>query len=248
MDEDRIWIALRAHTAARIGLKRASAALATAPLLDLRLAQARARDAVHASLDDVQLTMELAALGYPVLSVASAAEDRQSYLLRPDLGRRLAATADAALAACSGRYDVVFVLADGLSAHAVQRHALPVLSLAIASLRAEAWAIAPLVIIRHGRVAVGDAIARALGAASVVVLIGERPGLSASDSMGAYLTFQPHAQTSDADRNCVSNIQPQGLGYAAAGFKIAYLLRAMRAARLSGVRLKDDSDRLPMVN
>ncbi len=244
MDEDRIWSTLRAHTTARIGLERAGAALATAPLLDLRLAQARARDAVHASLDNVQLTAELAALGYPVLAVASAAGDRQTYLLRPDLGRRLATSADAALAAHGGRYDVVFVIADGLSAHAVQRHALPVLSQAMASLRPEGWTIAPLVVVRHGRVAVGDAVAAALGATSVVVLIGERPGLSASDSMGAYLTFQPRAHTSDAERNCVSNIRPQGIDYAAAGFKIVYLLRAMRAARLSGVKLKDELDRL----
>ena len=116
----------------------------------------------------------------------------------------------------------------------------------MASLHAEGWTIAPLIIVRHGRVAVGDAVALALGAQSVAMLIGERPGLSAPDSMGAYLTFQPHAHTSDADRNCISNIRPQGIDYAAAGSKIAYLLRAMRAVGLSGVRLKDDSDRLPM--
>ena len=246
MDDDRIWSALRRHTAARIGLKRAGAALATAPLLDFRLAHARARDAVHEPLDDARLMAELAALGHPVLSIASAAEDRRTYLLRPDLGRRLAPSAAVALAAHRAGYDVVFVIADGLSARAVHRHAFPVLSQAVASLHAEGWTIAPLIIVRHGRVAVGDAVALALGAQSVAMLIGEHPGLSAPDSMGAYLTFQPHAHTSDADRNCISNIRPQGIDYAAAGSKIAYLLRAMRAVGLSGVRLKDDSDRLPM--
>ena len=130
--------------------------------------------------------------------------------MRPDLGRRLAANAAAALAAHKGDYDVVFVVADGLSARAVVLHARPVLSQAIMALRAEGWRIAPLVIVCHGRVAIGDAIATALGAASVAVLIGERPGLSAPDSMGAYLTFRPHAQTNDAERNCISNIRPQG--------------------------------------
>jgi len=126
----------------------------------------------------------------------------------------------------------------------VQQHARPVLARTIETLRAEHWQVAPLVVVRHGRVAIGDAIASAFNAACVAILIGERPGLSAADSMGAYLTWQPDAATTDADRNCISNIRPGGIGYADAAFKIAYLLRAMRARRLSGVRLKDDSDRL----
>lgn len=242
--EDQVWTMLRGLTAARIGLKRAGASLATAPLLDLRLAHARARDAVHQPLDEVLLRTELATLGGPVVSIASAAQDRRTYLMRPDLGRRPAADADAALLTHRGEYDVVFVVADGLSARAVARHARPVLSHALPALRAERWQIAPLVIVRYGRVAIGDAIAAALGADCAAVLIGERPGLSAPDSMGAYMTYKPHAGTSDAERNCISNIRPQGIGYDAAGFKIAHLLRAMRARRLSGVRLKDDSDRL----
>ena len=180
-----------------------------------------------------------------MLAVASAAADRQSYLMRPDLGRRLAPRAEAALAPHAGSgYDVVFVVTDGLSARAVQMHAAPVLAGVLPALRAEGWRIAPLVIVRHGRVAIGDAIADVLRADCVVVLIGERPGLSAPDSMGAYLTWQPGPQTTDADRNCISNIRPDGIGYADAAFKLAHLLRAMRARRLSGVRLKDDSDRL----
>ena len=240
---DEIWTGLRRLTAARIGLRRAGAALATAPLLDFRLAHARARDAVHETLDDARLIADLNKLGEPVLSVTSAADDRQSFLMRPDLGRRLAPHTEAALRPHADNYDVAFVVADGLSARAVQSHAEPVLSPVVAALRAESWRIAPLVIVRHGRVAIGDAIATALHAACVTMLIGERPGLSAPDSMGAYLTWQPQACTTDADRNCISNIRPEGIGYADAAFKIVYLLRAMRTRRLSGVQLKDDSDR-----
>jgi ethanolamine ammonia-lyase small subunit len=123
-------------------------------------------------------------------------------------------------------------------------HAQPVLTDVVPRLRAEGWRIAPLVIVRHGRVAIGDAVAIALRADCVVILVGERPGLTAPDSMGVYLTWKPGAQTKDADRNCISNVRPEGIGYADAAFKLAYLLRAMRARRLSGVQLKDDSDRL----
>lgn len=230
-------------TAARIGLKRAGASLATGPLLDFKLAHARARDAVLEPLDEARLAAELAGLG-AVISVASAATDRQTYLLRPDLGRRLAASAVAALGAHKGNYDVVFVVADGLSSRAVALHAGPVLSLTMPALRAEAWRIGPVVVVRHGRVAIGDAITTILGAASVAVLIGERPGLSAPDSMSAYLTFSPRPETSDAERNCISNIRPQGVDYAVASARLAYLLRAMRARGLSGVALKDESDRV----
>jgi ethanolamine ammonia-lyase small subunit len=236
------WSALRTLTSARIGLARTGASLATAPLLDLRLAEARARDAVHAPLDMARLADDLAALGGPPLTVASAADDRQSYLMRPDLGRRLAPGADAVLAPHAGRHDVALVVADGLSARAVQTHAAPLLALVLPRLRAESWRIAPIVIARHGRVAIGDAIAAALGAACVAVLIGERPGLSAPDSMGAYLTWQPGLHTTDADRNCISNIRPEGIGYAEATQKLVHLLRAMRTRQLSGVRLKDDAD------
>ena len=182
--EEEFWTSLRRLTAARIGLNRSGASVATGPLLDFQLAHARARDAVHEALDEPKLAAELAGLGLPVVSIASAADDRQTYLMRPDLGRRLAVNAESTLAAHKGNYDVVFVVADGLSARAVALHARPVLSQAINVLRAEGWKIAPLVIVRHGRVAIGDVVATALGAASVVVLIGERPGLSAPDSMG----------------------------------------------------------------
>jgi ethanolamine ammonia-lyase small subunit len=240
---DQLWAAMRRLTAARIGLRRAGASLATAPLLDFKLAHAQARDAVLEPLDAGRLAAQLADLG-DVVTVASAAGDRRTFLMRPDLGRRLAADSEAALTARKGDFDTAFVVADGLSARAVAHHAHPVLAGTLPVLRAEGWRIAPLVIVRHGRVALGDAVAMALGAACVVVLIGERPGLTAPDSMGAYLTWRPHARGTDAERNCISNIRPEGVAYDIAAFKIAYLLRAMRVRRVSGVTLKDDSDRL----
>lgn len=235
------WLALRALTAARIGLARSGASLATAPLLDFRLAHARARDAVHASLDAARLAADATVLGLPILTIDSAAAHRRAYLLRPDLGRQPATEAAATLAAGAGVYDVAFALVDGLSAGAVQHHAVPVLAAALPALRAEGWRIAPLVIVRQGRVAIGDAIATALGAAAAVVLIGERPGLSAPDSLGAYLTWQPRPDSTDAERNCLSNIRPDGMGAGDAAFKLVFLLRAMRARGVSGVSLKDES-------
>lgn len=240
---DGPWTALRRLTAARIGLKRSGASLSTAPLLQFALAHARARDAVHEGLNEERLAADLGALDLPVVQVASAVESRQQYLMRPDLGRRLAPGAEAMLTS-SKTHDVVFVIGDGLSARAVQAHAAPVLDGVLRLLRQEDWRVAPLVIARQGRVAIGDAVATCMKAAAVVMLIGERPGLSSPDSMGAYLTWQPNAHTTDAERNCISNIRPEGIGYADAAFKIAALLRAMRARKLSGVLLKDDSDKL----
>jgi ethanolamine ammonia-lyase small subunit len=236
------WAGLRALTAARIGLARAGASPGTAPLLEFKLAHARARDAVHAPLDQSRLVADLASLGVAVRAAASAADDRQTYLMRPDLGRRLAPDAATALAADAGQYDVAIVICDGLSARAVQTHARPVLAELLPVLRGVR--IAPLVVVLHGRVAIGDAIATLLGADCAAVLIGERPGLTAPDSMGAYLTWRPGAQTNDAARNCVSNIRPDGIGYAEATAKLAYLIGAIRARRLSGVALKDEQDAL----
>jgi ethanolamine ammonia-lyase small subunit len=247
--QDEPWADLRRFTAARIALPRSGASLATAPLLEFRLAHARARDAVHAPFDAARLCTELAPLGLPVLTVASAAQDRQQYLMRPDLGRRLADDSAALLAAQAGGgrdvgsgYDVAFVIADGLSARAVAAHAQPLLADVLP--RLADLHIAPLVVARLGRVALGDAVANALDAEIAVMLIGERPGLSAPDSMGAYLTFAPTPHTTDAERNCISNIRPAGLPYADAALKLVHLIRAMRARRLSGVALKDDADRL----
>jgi ethanolamine ammonia-lyase small subunit len=238
------WARLRQATAARIGLARSGASLATAPLLAFRVAHAEARDAVHEALDPAPLLDALAALGRPAVAVASAAADRRAYLMRPDLGRRLAD--DARLGAPDGGCDLALVIADGLSARAAQSHAVPVLALALPTLDAEGWRIAPPVIVQQGRVAIGDAIATALGATALVVLIGERPGLSSPDSLGAYLTWRPGPGTTDADRNCLSNIRPAGISFQDAAFRLVYLLRQMRARGVSGVRLKDESDRLAL--
>jgi len=242
---DDPWAELRRLTAARIGLKRSGASLSTPALLEFRLAQARARDAVHAPLDEARLCADLAVLGLPVLRVASAVRDRMQYLMRPDLGRQLAAEAGATLAPHAGsRHDVAFVVTDGLSARAVERHAAALLAMLLPRLRTDGWHVAPLTIVRQGRVAIGDAVAQHLRARMVVILIGERPGLTAPDSMGAYLTWQPGQQTTDADRNCISNIRPEGNAPADAAAKVLHLMRAMRALRLSGVALKDETDLL----
>ncbi len=167
---------------------------------------------MHAPLDQARLVADLAALALPVLALESAAGSREQYLMRPELGRRLASAASTALAAYAGNgYDVAFVVADGLSARAVAAHAQPLLAEILPRLRDEGWRMAPLTVVRHGRVAIGDAVAAALAADIAVVLIGERPGLSAPDSMGAYLTWRPTAATTDAERNCISNIRPAGL-------------------------------------
>lgn len=236
------WDALRRLTAARIGLKRSGASLATAPLLEFQLAHARARDAVHAALDEARLEHDLAPLGLPVVTIASQANDRPQFLMRPDLGRQLSAETERTLPAKKGSYDIAFVISDGLSAGAAQKHAAPLLAEIIPALKD--WRIAPLMIVRLGRVGAGDAVAAALDATSVVILLGERPGLTAPDSLGAYLTWKPHAGTTEADRNCVSNIRPEGVRYADAARTIVHLLRAMRAGGVSGIALKDDSDRL----
>jgi ethanolamine ammonia-lyase small subunit len=237
-----VWPSLRKLTAARIGLERSGASIATQPLLESSLAHARARDAVHELVDESRLCNEAAALAPPVLVVDSAARDRRSYLMRPDLGRRLSRDASAVLAPHAGDYDLVAVITDGLSARAVQSHAVPVLSAALPALRAEGWRVAPLVLVHQGRVAVGDAVAAQLRAGALAVLIGERPGLSSPDSMSAYLTWRPNPQTTDADRNCISNIRPEGVGYAEAAHKLVFLLREMRARGCSGVSLKDASE------
>ncbi len=234
-----LWAAARAVTPARIGLPRAGASLATASLLAFRLAHARARDAVHMVLDETQLAADLAAFGCQPMLLASAADDRHTYLLRPDLGRQLSAELAARLVACPS--DLAIVIADGLSAGAVQAHAVPVLAALMPTLRRD-WKIAPPVIVRHGRVGIGDAIATRLGAAAVLVLIGERPGLSAPDSLGAYLTWHPGPATTDANRNCVSNIRPNGTPPHQAAVRIGALLAGMRRLGFSGVALKDETD------
>jgi ethanolamine ammonia-lyase small subunit len=228
------WSALRRHTPARIALGRAGASLPTREVLAFGLAHARARDAVHDALDVEQLRSRLAALGFSPQVARSRAADRATYLTRPDLGRRLAE--DAAL---SGEADIAVAIEDGLSAVAVQRHAPPLLE-ALVALDAS-WKRAAVVIATQGRVALGDEIGERLKAKLVAVLIGERPGLSSPDSLGVYLTFAPKVGCSDAQRNCISNIRPEGLPYAEGARKLDWLAKAALARGITGVALKDDS-------
>jgi len=238
------WQSLRRFTAARIALGRAGVSQPTASQLAFQLAHAQARDAVHLALEPEALaTAVTAACGLPCVSLHSAARDRHVYLQRPDLGRQLDEASREKLAAlpAAARYDVAFVVADGLSALAIEQNAAPFLAALMARLAPEQWRIAPITIVQQGRVAVGDEVAHLLNANAVVVLIGERPGLSSPDSMGLYLTHAPHPGLTDASRNCISNVRAQGLTFDAAAFKLHYLLSESRRRQLSGVALKDET-------
>jgi ethanolamine ammonia-lyase small subunit len=238
------WDRLRQFTAARIALGRAGASLPTAAHLAFQAAHAQARDAVHAPLDVAALLDGLRQLGEAPVAVQSRAADRATYLQRPDLGRRLdAAAADTLAALQSPATDLAFVLADGLSSLALQRQALPVFAALREQLRADGgWTWASPVVATQARVALGDEVGALLQARCVVVLIGERPGLSAPDSLGAYFTWAPRLGIQDADRNCISNIRPEGLPPVAAAAKLMTLLRQARARQLTGVQLKDEQD------
>lgn len=225
MSAPTLWRDLRRFTQARVGIGRAGNAVPTSAHLDFQEAHAAARDAVWSRLDVDALRAELG----PVPVLHSEVEDRRSYLLRPDLGRRLRAADREALPRTGG---TVIVIADGLCASGVQRQAVPL----IRALKAD-W---PIVIVQQARVAIGDEVGEAMGAEAVVVLIGERPGLSAQDSLGVYLTWQPRRGRSDAERNCISNIRPGGISVAEAAAKIHWLLRGARALGASGVALKDE--------
>jgi ethanolamine ammonia-lyase small subunit len=240
--ESRTWLALRQFTRARVGLGRTGDSLPTRALLDFGLAHAQARDAVHMNLDAEALQQQLSAAGFEFVPVHSAVNDRLQYLRRPDVGRRLAADSQQALKSrpALAAPQLVIVMADGLSALAVMRHAVPLLQALQPLLPGES--IAPVVIAHQARVALGDEIGELWRAQQVLVLIGERPGLSCADSLGAYLTYAPRIGLSDAQRNCVSNIRHDGLSYAEGARRLAHLIRSARRLRLTGVALKDESD------
>ncbi|HMN80238.1 MAG TPA: ethanolamine ammonia-lyase subunit EutC [Burkholderiaceae bacterium] len=266
---DDPWRAMATPGGARIGLGRAGASLPTAPLLAFQLAHARARDAVHESLDVAALAALLAQQRIATVAVTSRARDRREYLLRPDRGRRLDETSAARLAqvhaaaraqqaasaggpaaepapppeAAAPGFDLAIVIADGLSAAAPQRHAWPVLAAVLPVLTRWQWTLAPVVLATQARVALGDDIAERLGARMVAMMIGERPGLSAADSLGIYLTLAPKVGCTDAQRNCLSNIRDGGLAPQAAAHSLLYLARQARVIGQSGVALKDDSAR-----
>lgn len=240
------WSALRRFTDARIGLGRAGVSLPTQAQLAFQLAHAQARDAVHLSLDLGAIQGALQALGSECLLLHSAAEDRLTYLQRPDLGRRLSqASRDALLTTSRSEgerpYDVAVVVADGLSALAVGSHVQPFLALLLPQMKAQGWRVAPIALVAQGRVAVADEVGELLGAKLVLILIGERPGLSSPDSMGLYLTWMPKVGLTDAHRNCISNVRPAGLAYADAVDKLMWLMREALKRQLTGVALKDET-------
>ena len=229
------WSALRRHTPARISLGRAGTSLPTPEVLRFAAAHAAARDAVHLPLDVEALLADLRTQGFEAATAASRATSRIEYLTRPDLGRQLApASADA----LEGEGGLCIVIGDGLSAVAAQRHAAPLL----AALRDAGVVAQRIVVATQARVALGDAIGERVGAELVLVLIGERPGLSSPDSLGAYLTWAPRVGRVDSERNCVSNIRPEGLPLAGAAARIAWLVRESQRRRVTGIALKDDSD------
>ncbi len=233
---------LREFTPARVDLGRTGHSLPTSELLDFQLAHARARDAVHLPLDVRSMILELKQKNIRCIALASEAGDRSTYLRRPDLGRRLNAESRERLTPLKSDYDAVFVIADGLSALAVHRHAAPFLEPFLARLD---WNIAPVAIVEQARVAIGDEIGELLGAKLAVVLIGERPGLSSPDSLGIYLTWQPRPGRTDAERNCISNIRNEGLSYELATHKLLFLMNESRRLKLSGVQLKERAPLLP---
>jgi ethanolamine ammonia-lyase small subunit len=247
------WSALRRLTPAHVGLGRAGVSVPTSPQLAFQLAHARARDAVHEPIDVAHVCAGLASLGLEHVALRSAAGDRATYLQRPDLGRQLDEASRRALdtlglASHADRFDLAIAIVDGLSSRAIHRHTTPLLRELLPRLleppgtaaSGEAWTIAPIAVVEQGRVAIGDIVGEALRTSMVLVLVGERPGLSSPDSLGAYLTWQPRRGRTDAERNCLSNIRPEGLPYREAAQRLTGLLREARRRRLSGVGLKDE--------
>lgn len=245
------WQELKRFTQARIALGRSGTSMPTKEVLDFSLAHAMARDAVHLALDADALEAAIQAQGFATVQVHSRAPDRASYLLRPDWGRSLDEAslsklidnknAGKASNEANAPIDFLMVVGDGLSSLAVSRHAQPLLEEIRNALPSD-WTVGPVVIARQARVAIADEIGEALGASIVVMLIGERPGLSSPDSLGIYLTHAPKHGCSDADRNCISNVRPDGLSYAAAAKKLIWLAKEAHRLKLSGVALKDESD------
>jgi ethanolamine ammonia-lyase small subunit len=237
---------LQRLTPARVALGRTGSSLATPALLEFTLDHARARDAVRAPFDAQAIISGLEAMGLETLSVSSQAGSRDDYLRRPDLGRKLAEPFDDLLAQRRrGAFDLVVVIGDGLSPAAVNAHAVELIRSLIPRLHADSIQIGMAVIAAGARVALGDEIGSLLGARAVLMLIGERPGLSVPQSMGAYLTYAPAVGITDAHRNCVSNIHEAGLSYDEAAFRIAWLICEALLRQLSGIALKDES-RLPL--
>ena len=236
------WRRLAVYTPARVGLGRAGTGLPTREVLSFALAHAQARDAVHFPLDVQALATAITNLDLHCVVVDSAATSRDLYLRRPDLGRRLAPQSRAALSSPATPIDVALVVTDGLSSAAVHAHVMPFIVAFRPYAKGAGWQLSPVIIAREGRVALGDEIGEILKARVVLMLIGERPGLSSPDSLGLYLTFAPRVGRTDAERNCISNIRSGGLLPTHAAAKAAWLAGESLRRRLSGVDLKDDSE------
>jgi len=240
--DGELWQRLRGLTGARIGLGRAGISVPTAAQLAFQAAHARARDAVHLPFERSALAAQLHERKLDSVMLSSRASSRAHYLQRPDLGRQLAdASVEALRPYRDSRPDLAIVVADGLSALAVQRQVLPLLEQLLPRVDAAGWSLAPICLLEQGRVAAGDEIGGMLGAAMLAMLIGERPGLSSPDSLGIYFTYAPRPGLSDADRNCISNVRAEGLGYAEAAHRLMFLMREARRRGVSGVLLKDES-------
>ena len=244
-DPHNPWLELRRLTPARIALGRTGTSMPTRAQLDFQYAHAQARDAVHLPFDHKTLRAQLSERGRDSILLHSAAIDRNSYLQRPDLGRKLSDDSAQTLrdyaSAHPGGVDLAIVVADGLSALAVHRHTLPFLARLEEQIAAENWSVAPVILVEQGRVAVADEIGELLGAKMTVILIGERPGLSSPDSLGLYFTYNPKVGLTDAWRNCISNVRLEGLSYGMAAHRLLYLMREACRRQLSGVNLKDEA-------
>ncbi|MDR7286636.1 ethanolamine ammonia-lyase small subunit [Pseudomonas corrugata] len=245
VDPQNPLLELRRLTPARIALGRTGTSMPTSAQLDFQYAHAQARDAVHLPFDSAGLGSQLAEIGRKSVLLHSAATDRNSYLQRPDLGRKLsdesAQTLRTYASANPGGVDLVIVVADGLSALAVHRHTLPFLARLEEQVLAEGWSVSPVMLVEQGRVAVADEIGERLAAKMTVILIGERPGLSSPDSLGLYFTYNPKIGLTDAYRNCISNVRLEGLSYGMAAHRLLYLMREACRRQLSGVNLKDEA-------
>jgi ethanolamine ammonia-lyase small subunit len=224
------------YTSARVGLGITGESLPTEALLDFRLAHARARDAVHFPLDSVGLVNELLACNLTPIVLRSAAADRIEYLRRPDKGRLLSESSAQTVTGC--QCETAIIVADGLSALAIHRHAVPLLKQIAPENKVPIW------IVQQGRVAIGDHIGELLKADLSIVILGERPGLSTPDSLGVYITWAPRVGRTDAERNCISNIHAHGLSYAEAAHKLAFITDAARTRKLTGVELKETAGSL----
>ena len=253
------WQKLKDFTDARTALGRAGSSIPTNEMLKFQLEHAQARDAVHLPLDsqalyenlkhhltDCPQALDLFASVEPLL-VGSCANDRGTYLQRPDLGRKLSDTSIKQIQQTKGQYDLAICIVDGLSSMAIEKNTLPFIQQLLKVLDTSPLTLAPLTICTQGRVAIGDHVAQLLGAKTVMVLIGERPGLLSPDSMGLYLTFDAHVGCNDAQRNCISNIRPAGLNYERAALKAKYLIDESQRLQLSGVNLKERTEEVSNV-